>query len=130
MAKKTLEKFSKKRGGLLNVPLIIREGKVITVKQFLMEAPERQIDKERALFLRQKNPSEDLFLLTEEFYKQKIKKFSPGVLHILWLGNTVELSPKDCLDEVKNRTSLGEALVRVYGNFLKQIWKWIEDANR
>jgi len=130
MTKKILEEFSKKRRGLLNIPLIMRKEKAITVKQFLMEASKEQINKEKILFLKQENLSEDLFRLTEEFYKQQVKEFPEGILHILWLGKTIELSPKDCLVEVKNRTPLGEALVRTYRNFLKQIWKWIEDAYR
>jgi len=131
MTKKILAEFSKKRSGLLNVPLIVIDGKVITVKQFLLGASKNQVIKEKTAFLKQDNISEDLFLLTEEYYKQQMKKPPPIlILHILWLGKTIELTPKDCLEEVKNRTPLGEALVRTYRNFLKQIWKWIEDAYR
>jgi len=129
MTRKILGKFSKKRRGLLNVPLIIENGKVITVKQFLMEASKKEIIKEKTLFFRQENLGEDLFLLAEEFYKQQIKKSPELILHILWLDKTIELSPKDCLKEVENRTLLGKALVRTYRNFLKQIWRWIEDAS-
>jgi len=124
-----LKKFSEKRYGLLNVPLIVKGKNVITVKQFLKNTSKRQIIKAKTLFLKQDNLSEDLFLLTEEFYKQQIKKFPSDILHIFWLGETRELSPKDCLEEVKNKTLLGKSLVRTYGNFLKQIWKWIEDAS-
>jgi len=130
MTDKVLKKFSEKRRGLLNVPLLLRNGKIITVKQFLKETSKKRIIKEKTLFLKEKNLSEDLFLLTEEFYKQQIKKFSSGILHIFWLGKTIELTPKDCLEEVKNRTPLGRGLVRTYKNFLRQIWEWIEDASR
>jgi len=122
--------FKKQKKAILDVPIAIVQDKIYTVKE-LLELPKRTKKKIVKMSI-SKLTDEQLLSLTLKHYEilnSKLKHTQEPILCILYLNKVIELTPKQCMIHIEKNDALGRELLRVHSNFLKQIWRWLKDAD-
>lgn len=125
--KEKLRKLVRERPAIADVPFIVIKGKPISPKEAsaILEQ-KRFVDEIRTAMIAIKFREEELWSLTEEYYRRLLRLPPPyPVTYIIVAEEKTEFTLQECLAEVRQRTKFGRDLMQGYQKLIAQMLEWM-----